>query len=98
MSFFLKSTSIQQWVVAYEDGDRLDAVDKAMIPFTYRIDALLGHYHNYALPMKGDNWEGYHRWYETMLSIPAFRATATDHADYKNRLVEHYLPYSLGEK
>jgi hypothetical protein len=28
---------------------------------------------------------------------PAFRATAFDHEDYQQRLVDHYYPYSLGE-
>ena len=81
----------------YFSGERLSAVDIALFPFAYRIDALLGHYRNYTLPREGDNWERYHRWYDAMLGVPAFQATATDHSDYKNRLVEHYLPYSQGE-
>ena len=82
----------------YISGEQLTAVDIALFPFAYRTDVLLRHYHNYALPREGDNWETYHRWYDAMLVAPAFRATATDHVGYKNRLVEHYLPYSLGEK
>ena len=82
---------------AFFSGGRLSAVDIALFPFAYRIEALLGHYRNYALPTKGKVWQRYHRWYDAMLALPAFRATATDHADYKNRLVTHYLPYSLGE-
>jgi glutathione S-transferase len=81
----------------YFSGERLSAVDIALFPFAYRIDALLGHYRNYALPREGVNWERYHRWYDAMLGVPAFKATATDHSDYKNRLVAHYLPYSQGE-
>jgi len=83
---------------SYFSGNRLGAVDIAMIPFAYRIDALLDHYQNYTLPTEGGSWERYHRWYDVMLALPAFQASATDHADYKKRLVEHYLPYSLGEK
>lgn len=82
----------------YFSAEQLSAIDIALFPFSYRIDALLSHYHNYTLPREGDSWERYHRWYEVMLAERAFRATATDHADYKKRLVEHYLPYSLGEK
>ena len=81
----------------YFAGDRLNAVDIALFPFAYRIDALLGHYRNYALPGEGDHWQRYHRWYDAVLTLPAFQSTATDHADYKNRLVTHYQPYSLGE-
>jgi len=81
----------------YFAGANVSAVDIALFPFAYRIDALLGHYHNYTLPREGDKWERYHRWYDAILDVPAFQATATDHADYKNRLVEHYLPYSEGE-
>ena len=80
----------------YFGGDRLTAVDIAIFPFAYRIEALLGHYRHYTLPVEGETWKGYHRWYDAMLAEPAFQATATDHADYKNRLVTHYLPYSLG--
>ena len=82
----------------YFSAEQLSAVDIALFPFSYRIDALLGHYHNYTLPRECDSWERYHRLYEVMLAERAFRVTATDHADYKKRLVKHYLPYSLGEK
>lgn len=81
----------------YFSGDRLSAVDIALFPFAYRIDALLDHYRNFALPTEGVTWQRYHRWYEAMLALPAFKATATDHAGYKNRLVTHYQPYSLGK-
>jgi len=81
----------------YFNGDNMGAVDIAMLPFAYRIDVLLGHYRKYALPSEGDSWQRYHRWYQTMLASPAFRATAFDHDDYQNRLIEHYLPYSYGD-
>ena len=80
----------------YFSGESLNAVDIALLPFAYRIDVLLAYYQNYSLPREGKEWQRYHRWFEAMLDAPAFRATATDHADYKNRLVEHYLPYSKG--
>ena len=81
----------------YFAGDRLSAVDIALFPFAYRINALLEHYRDYVLPREGEGWKRYHRWFDAMLALPAFQATATDQADYKNRLVKHYLPYSLGE-
>ena len=81
----------------YFSGEQLTAVDITLFPIAYRIDALLGRYRDYTLPREGDSWGRYHRWYDAMLVEPAFQATATDHADYKNRLVVHYLPYSLGE-
>ncbi len=80
----------------YFSGESLNAVDIALLPFAYRIDVLLAYYQNYSLPREGKEWQRYHRWFEAMLDSPAFRATATDRADYKNRLVEHYLPYSKG--
>jgi len=80
----------------YFSGERLSAVDIALFPFAYRINSLLGHYRNYALPT-GGTWERYRRWYDAMLGVPAFKATATDHLEYENRLVAHYLPYSRGE-
>ena len=80
----------------YFSGDRIDAVDIALIPFAFRIDVLLGHYRNLELPRSGDAWQRYHRWYEAMLALPAFRATAFDHDDYENRLIRHYLPYNEG--
>jgi len=80
----------------YFTGDRIDAVDIALIPFALRIDVLLRHYRNLELPRSGDDWQRYHRWYEAMLALSAFRATAFDHDDYENRLIEHYLPYNQG--
>jgi glutathione S-transferase len=81
----------------YFCGESLSAVDIALLPFAYRIDVLLAYYLNYSLPREGKEWQRYHRWFEAMLDVPAFRATSTDNGDYENRLVTHYLPYSKGE-
>ena len=81
----------------YFSGEAVGAVDIALLPFAYRIDVLLGHYRDFKLPEDGEIWQRYQQWYQAMLAVPAFKATATDHADYQDRLVEHYLPYSLGE-
>ena len=80
----------------YFSGDRIDAVDIALVPFAMRIDVLLSHYRNLELPKSDDDWRRYHRWYEAMLALPAFRATAFDHDDYESRLIAHYSPYNAG--
>lgn len=81
----------------YFSGNSVGAVDIALIPFAYRIDVLLGHYREFTLPENGEVWQRYRRWYQTMLADPAFKVTAFDQGDYQQRLVEHYVPYSLGE-
>jgi len=81
----------------YFSGDRVSAVDIALIPFAYRIDVLLGAYREFELPQEGEVWQRYQRWYQAMLANPAFKTTAVNQEDYEQRLIEHYLPYSLGE-
>lgn len=78
-------------------GDKICAVDIALIPFAYRIDVLLSAYRDFRLPEEGEAWQRYRRWYDAMLGHPAFKATAFDQDDYQKRLVKHYYPYSLGE-
>lgn len=77
-------------------GDEPGAVDLALIPFAYRIDALLGHYRQFALPTDGEHWKRYQRWYRAMQEQPVFRRTATDQENYRQRLIEAYLPFSQG--
>ena len=79
------------------NGTRIGAVDILLIPFAYRIDALLGHYRDFNLPNTGNPWSRYRRWYDSMLETSVFRATATDHANYRERLIEFYYTYSLGQ-
>jgi glutathione S-transferase len=81
----------------YFAGPDLTAVDLALFPFAYRIDALLGHYRDYSLPESGPVWSRYRHWYEAMGDTPIFRATLTDPERYRERLIEHYLPYSRGQ-
>jgi len=73
------------------------AVDLALIPFAYRIDALLGHYRDFSLPTSGAAWSRYQRWYESMCGTSIFQDTLTDPGNYRQRLIEHYLPYSRGK-
>lgn len=78
------------------NGDELSAVDIAFFPFAFRIDQLLGKYRNFKVPADTTVWQRYHQWYKAVLEHPTFKTTATDNEDYANRLIEHYLPYSLG--
>ena len=66
----------------------MTAIDLLMMPFAYRIDALLGHYRGFQVPTKGEHWQRYAHWYEQMLENEAFKATSTDHDDYRHRLIE----------
>ncbi len=79
------------------DGTELTAVDLAMFPFAYRIDALLGHYREFSLPTDGATWSRYRHWYESMQAEESFQGTLTDPDNYRQRLIEFYLPYSQGK-
>jgi glutathione S-transferase len=81
----------------YFAGQDLSAIDLLMIPFAYRIDALLGHYREFSVPTAGGAWTAYARWYAHMCALDVFKATSTDHDGYRSRLVEHYRPLSQGE-
>jgi glutathione S-transferase len=78
-------------------GEQVSAVDIALIPFAYRIDVLLKAYRDFELPQDGEIWQRYRKWYQAMLAQPAFQATAFDHENYQQRLIDHYYPYTLGE-
>jgi glutathione S-transferase len=80
----------------YISGTAVTVLDLLLIPFAYRIDVLLGHYRDFSLPTSGPTWERYQEWYQAMCATEIFRATATNHADYRERLIEFYLPYSQG--
>ena len=67
-----------------------------LLSFAHRIKVLLEHYRNLSLPTEGELWIQYHRWYNAIFESSAFRATATDHPGYRDRLVAFYLPYSVG--
>ncbi|MGB5451133.1 MAG: glutathione S-transferase family protein [Sedimenticolaceae bacterium] len=79
------------------NGTALTAVDLLLIPFAYRIDALLGHYRDFSLPTAGASWSRYQRWYESMCGTAIFQGTLKDPDHYRQRLIEHYLPYSQGK-
>lgn len=78
------------------NGAELSAVDIAFFPFAFRIDQLLNKYRNFEVPNNNAVWQRYHHWFQAVLEHPTFKATATDHENYASRLIEHYLPYSLG--
>ena len=77
-------------------GHEVGIVDVSMIPFAYRIKVLLEHYRNFKLPIEGELWVRYHRWYNAMLESSAFKVTATDRVGYRDRLLAFYLPYRPG--
>lgn len=81
----------------YFSGAALTAVDILLVPFAYRIDALLGHYRNFVLPTSGPFWSRYQNWYENMRRTPILLDTLTDPDHYRQRLIEHYRPYSQGK-
>jgi glutathione S-transferase len=78
-------------------GSTIGAVDISFIPFAYRIDALLGQYRDFELTDYLKNGLRYQSWYQALLGDTSFRATSTDHENYRQRLIDHYLPYSLGD-
>lgn len=80
----------------YFCGAEVGVVDIALAPFALRIEMLLAHYKNYALPQGGGAWPRYHRWWEAMGSFAPLAATSTDFAQYTERLLGFYLPYSTG--
>jgi glutathione S-transferase len=81
----------------YFSGNEIDAVDLSVIPLAYRINVLLEHYRGFSLPTEGDIWNRYHRWYDTMIETSVFATTSIEQADYRDKLVEFYRPYSRGD-
>lgn len=81
----------------YFFGDAVSVIDFSLFPFAHRIKLLLGHYRDFNLPVEGDNWDRYHKWYDAMLARSDFRETALDIPNYEDRLIEVYYPYSQGE-
>ncbi|MCP4186997.1 MAG: glutathione S-transferase family protein [Gammaproteobacteria bacterium] len=74
----------------YFNGDKVSAVDIALMPFVYRAIHLLGYYRDFSLPAEGDQWRRFQNWYEAMLELPSFKKTSTDHDDYRQRLITRY--------
>ncbi len=81
----------------YLGGNYVNVLDLLLIPFAYRIDVLLGHYRDFSLPVEGEAWSRYARWYDAMQKYDVFIQSQTDGDDYRQRLIEHYLPYTRGE-
>lgn len=80
----------------YFFGSEPGGVDIAFAPFALRIDILLSHYKEYALPASGDQWARYHRWWDAMRRFEPLVTTSTGLDNYDARLVEFYLPYTTG--
>ena len=81
----------------YFSGSALTAIDIMLVPFAYRIDALLGHYRDFSLPTSGETWSRYGRWHQNMRNTRIFQGTLSDPENYRQGLIEHYLPYSQGK-
>ena len=81
----------------YFGGKSINVLDLLLIPFAYRIDALLGHYRDFSLPVEGEAWTRYAQWYDAMQKFDVFIQSQTDGDDYRQRLIEHYLPYTKGK-
>jgi glutathione S-transferase len=80
----------------YFSGGSVSVIDFLFFPFAYRINLLLKHYRDFNLPMFGTIWDKYHQWYEVMLKLPEFNETSISNADYDQRLIDVYYPYSQG--
>ncbi len=77
-------------------GKDFGAVDIAFAPFAYRIKVLLELYRDFYLPTEGEIWERYHRWYESVIEVPAFKQSSTDLHTYESRMIDFYLEYNNG--
>lgn len=77
-------------------GADVGAVDLALAPFALRIEILLSHYKDYALPEVGGAWPRYHQWWEAMAKFEPLVVTSTGLPDFAERVVDFYLPYSKG--
>jgi glutathione S-transferase len=77
-------------------GNRVNAVDIAFAPFALRIDILLSHYNQYALPETGAAWERYRQWWDAMGAFGPFVTTSTALPGYTERLIDFYIPYADG--
>ncbi|WP_293751433.1 glutathione S-transferase family protein [uncultured Paraglaciecola sp.] len=80
----------------YFNGNDISAVDITLFPFAYRIKLLLGFYKSFELPQQGPTWQRLNRWYTEMLTSSSFQKTIGNAKDYDQRLIQFYLPYSLG--
>ena len=82
----------------YFAGAEFTLVDAAFAPVFRYIDLFEQLVErDFELPQDGEIWQRYRKWYQAMLAQPAFQATAFDHENYQQRLIDHYYPYSLGE-
>lgn len=80
----------------YFSGLTMNVVDLSFFPFAYRINILLEFYRNLSLPVSGECWDTYHKWYYEMLVRPEFKETSIDIPNYEKSLIEVYYPYSQG--
>ena len=80
----------------YFNGNAISAVDMMLFPFAYRIHLLLKFYKSFELPDQGQIWQRYNAWYNKMLKSQSFQKSIGNAQNYDSRLIQFYLPYSLG--
>ncbi|MEH6631171.1 MAG: glutathione S-transferase family protein [Halopseudomonas aestusnigri] len=80
----------------YFFANQAGIVDLALAPFALRIELLLANFKDFHLPDTGEHWPRYHTWLQAMKAHPAIIATIPNPESYEAKLLEFYLPYSLG--
>lgn len=81
---------------SFFSGNEVNAVDIAFAPFALRIELLLKRYKQYILPQHGASWVRYHQWWNAMSSFKPLIDSTLGVSDYKEQLINFYLPYSKG--
>ncbi|MEW6996130.1 glutathione S-transferase family protein [Colwelliaceae bacterium BS250] len=77
-------------------GEQFGAIDIALIPFAYRMNLLLAHYRDFQLFDNLQDQTRFRTWYQAAISEPAFINTCVKQTDFEARLIDFYLPYSIG--
>lgn len=80
----------------YFSGREVSAIDIAFEPFALRIELLLKRYKQYSLPRLGLSWQRYHQWWDAISSFGPLIEKTEGVSDYKEQLINFYLPYSKG--
>lgn len=80
----------------YFYGSQPGAMDFSLAPFALRIEILLSHYMDYALPSDGKSWARYHQWWNAVRASEPLVKSSISLPDYEDRLVDFYLTYSKG--
>ena len=77
-------------------GNEVSAIDIAFAPFALRVELLLTRYKQYSLPRFGPSWQRYHQWWDAISNFGPLIESTAGVSDYKEQLINFYLPYSKG--